>query len=325
MSSVPEVLARLALVLCACLSAGAQVTQQTSAPSIPDAAHLEQVPRVPGVGTIFRGLNAGITFSGVHDSVIGWYNVVTPAIGYTFSKHYSADASVSVYPYRLVQKQLPTVPPTFQLVTDLGDKGDTLIGVHASFGTGLFRSTTTAYLSAPTGDQAVGLGTGKVTFDFSDHLERYIHKTAIIVDIGAGNSSGLYNSLVTRSYSSVGDLAHFQEGIVFWVLGRNYIQSVAYEQVPFGTQTVFTTQGPPGSPPVPAASTSNFSEDNGVTTSLGIPLTAHLTLSGYYNRSLRQHDDTVSTGITYVFRGTTTARKMSLIDRALREAEGVNK
>jgi len=35
----------------------------------------------------------------------------------------------------------------------------------------------------------------------------------------------------------------------------------------------------------------------------GFPLTHHVTLSGYYNRSLRQHLDTVSFGVTYVLCG----------------------
>jgi hypothetical protein len=64
-------------------------------------------------------------------------------------------------------------------------------------------------------------------------------------------------------------------------------------------------------------------EDNGFTTFVGIPLTDYITLSGYYNRSLRQHLDTVSFGMTYVIRGT-SRKRLSMIDKALREAEGAN-
>ena len=72
-----------------------------------------------------------------------------------------------------------------------------------------------------------------------------------------------------------------------------------------------------------ACSVTTVSEDNGFTTFVGIPLSNYFTLSGYYNRSLRQHLDTVSFGITYVVRGT-SRRKLSMIDKALREAEGAN-
>ena len=65
------------------------------------------------------------------------------------------------------------------------------------------------------------------------------------------------------------------------------------------------------------------SEDNGFTTFLGVPLNSYVYLSGYYNRSLRQRLDTVSFGVTYILRGT-SRRKLSMIDKALREAENAS-
>jgi hypothetical protein len=48
-------------------------------------------------------------------------------------------------------------------------------------------------------------------------------------------------------------------------------------------------------------------------------------LSSYYNRSLRQHIDTVSIGVTCVLRSMPWRKRLSLIDRALREAEEANR
>jgi len=62
------------------------------------------------------------------------------------------------------------------------------------------------------------------------------------------------------------------------------------------------------------------SEDNGLTTYFGVPAGGNVTLSGYYNRSLRQHSNTVSLGVTWVLRGK-NSRWRSLVDRALEEAE----
>lgn len=77
-----------------------------------------------------------------------------------------------------------------------------------------------------------------------------------------------------------------------------------------------------GTPPPPVPTTvTTVNEDNGFTTFVGIPLTDYITLSGYYSRSLRQHLDTVSFGLTYVIRGT-SRKRLSMIDKALREAEG---
>jgi len=138
---------------------------------------------------------------------------------------------------------------------------------------------------------------------------------------------------LTQNYSSLGKLAHFQTGAVVWINHRYSIRSVAYEQLPFGSQTVYTTvaqseyskTNQPGSGQGSNATTNvvtstGASEDNGFTTSVGIPLTSNLILSGYYDRSLRQHLDTFSVGMTCVVRGTPIVKHLSMIDRALREA-----
>jgi hypothetical protein len=213
------------------------------------------------------------------------------------------------------------VPPNERLVVDLGDVGDTLIGFHATFNPRGFWTATTAAFTIPTGDRSDGLGTGRVTFDLNEHLERYIKQTGFLVDLGGGDSSGLVNRLVTKEDDSLGPLVHFRAGIDLYQFLGWHFQSVAYEQLPIGSQQVYNAVSAPGVPTQPEVTSSGASEDNGFTTSLGIPLTDHLTLSGYYNRSLRQHTDTVSAGITYVLRGTRRKKRLSLIDRAIREAE----
>ncbi|GGH10928.1 hypothetical protein [Silvibacterium dinghuense] len=205
------------------------------------------------------------------------------------------------------------------------DVGDTLIDFHATWRPSIFTDTVTASLTAPTGDRPEGLGTGHVTFDLDNHMERYIRRAGFLVDLGAGDSSNLVNNLVTKDYSSVGPLAHFNAGAILWIYGHNYIESVAYEQLPLGGQTVYTVGGPAGGkgPSKTVTYSNGASEDNGFTTSFGIPLQSHFTLTGYYNRSLRRDLDTVSIGVTYVLRSPRGGKKLSMIDRALREAAGL--
>jgi hypothetical protein len=318
----------------ACLGAHAQVKEQASTPVVSEAVHLganathiEQVQQVPGVGSWLRGLNAGLTISGVHDSLIGWYTVATPAVSYTFSRHFSFDASVSIYPFRRVQSQSSFETssfgeiPSLEMVMETGETGDTFVGFHARFDHRLVRNTVTAYFTLPTGDRSNGLGTGKVTYDFSDHMEHSIRRTNLLFDIGAGDSSGLFNNLVTKDYSSVGPLVHFQTGMAIWLPGSNYVQAVAYDQLPFGKQTVYSSVGPLGMINATVVSGEKAGQDDGITASWGIPLTDHLTMSGYYSRSFRQQLNTVSTGVTYVLRGTPRKKRLSMIDKALREAE----
>jgi hypothetical protein len=278
------------------------------------------VPRVPGLTTLFSGVNAGVSLSSVHNSAIGWYSVLTPAVSYTFSTHYSADASTSIYLHRRVLQG--STPRTQQLVVEDGTAGDTLIGLHATYIPGSLIDTVSAYLSAPTGDQSAGLGAGKVTFDFTNHLERYHNQVGFLLDLGVGNSSVAANSLLNRNFSSVGGLGDFQTGAILWLPRHSYFEAIAYEQLPFGSQTVYTSDGEHEHFPQQIVTGTGFAEDNGFVTFVGIPLAEHFTFSGYYNRSLRRQTDTVSFGITWVLRR--PARESdedSMVDRAIREAE----
>jgi len=290
-------------------------------------AEAQQVPRVPGL-SVWRGFNAGLTFSQVHDSSAGWYNLLTPAISYSFSRHYSADASISVYPYRLVQVQSgsnSTLGSSTQLVADHGDVSDLIVGVHGSFAWNEdWRTTVTILGTAPTGSRFEGLGAGKFTYDVSDRVDRYFDHGSLMVDLGGGDTSGLFNRQITQDQTSVGTVVHFAVGGVLYLPRNMYLQTMGYELLPMGQQTVYATVSPPGTPPMQIITGTGVSEENGITTTLGVPLTSHITLWSYYNRSLRQQTDTVSTGITYVFRPSVRRKHLSLIDRALREAENTD-
>jgi hypothetical protein len=293
-----------------------------------DSADAQKVPQVPGLSSRWRGFNAGLTFQQVHDSSAGWYNLFTPAVSYSFSRHYSADASISIYTYRLVEMESTgsgSGAGSGALVADHGDMTDLTVGAHATFWKGDWRTTATVLGTAPTGNQSAGLGAGQFTFDFSDRVDRYFDHGSLMMDVGGGDTSGLFNRQVTQDQTSVGKVVHFAAGGVVYLPWDLYLQSVAYELLPIGQQTVYATVNPPGSPPLPMYTGTGISEQNGFTTTLGVPLGSHFTAWSYYNRSLRQGTDTVSTGITYVWRPTVGRRRLSMIDRALREAEGENR
>ena len=122
-------LIRSGFLLACGVSAHAQVTAAAGiAPGhIPEK--VQTVPRVPGLSTLFDGLNAGVNYSGVHSSSVGWYTVTTPAVNYTFSRHFSADASTSIYFHRLVQNTNTATATAHPLVDGGVDPGDTLIGL----------------------------------------------------------------------------------------------------------------------------------------------------------------------------------------------------
>ena len=287
-----------------------------------------------------RGFDAGVTLTSVHDSSAGWYTLVTTAGSYTFSRHFSTDISMPVYLYRLAETDStttsnqppapgqPSGPVTTTTATTLQphtwDPGDLILAGHATFSSARWFDTFTPSLTLPSGDANTGLSTGRVTFDFDNHLQAPLFaRTSGLLDIGIGDSSNLVNRLVTRDYTSLGPLAHFQLGIVvplaLPLANRSSFQTVAYEELPLGDQKIYTTLTRPGYPDLTVVSGRSVSEDNGFTNSLFLPLTNHLTLQGYYNRSLRLHLDTAAVGISWSLRGQRPRKKRapSLLDPLL--------
>ena len=275
--------------------------------------------RLPSPPPLLDGFDAAVTVAGAHDSFLGWYSVISPEISYTFSPRYSADLSGSIYPYRLAANPDQATAAARKFVSANGSAGDMLLEVHGTYNPGPYRDIATAAMTFPTGDRAHGLGTGQVTFNFDNRLERYFGKTGMLVDIGGGDSSALQNRLVTEDDSSLGPLAQFQAGLVSWLGPNLSVQSLAYEQLPIGDQKIYTTVGR-GPFAITTATGRRVIEDNGFTTTLDMPVSEHLLLTSSYNRSLRLHLDTVSLGLTFTLRAL-PVRLNSLIDKAMREAE----
>lgn len=311
-------LAAFPLLLCAVLRAGAQQTPHIESSFVSGAASFKQEPKIPEHNSLGRGFNAAITFSGVHDSALGWYSVSTPSVSYSLTQRFGADASISIYPSRNIPNTNFRTLRANPLLLEYGQLGDAYLGIHATFNPRLLRNTTTASFTFPTGERSTGIGAGKFTFDFSNQMEHDFKRAGLILDAGAGNSSGLFNRLITKNYTSVGALTHFQQGVIVWLPRNSYVEYVAYQQVPVGGQTLYTNPGFPGRT---VFSGSSIGRDFGLTTFVGIPLSTHLTLSSYYSRSFSQPRDTVSVGLTFVMRRTPGTGRLSMVDRALRESE----
>jgi hypothetical protein len=287
------------------LPASAQLPREKSAEPLsinqPLLPNTQDVPQVPGLSDPLHGWNAGLTISGVHDSVTGWATIATPAVGYSFNDVFSIDATLPIYFYRLAESRSTHPKPNAQLVNQRGEPGDVVFGLHAQFVPRLFQYQVTGAFTAPSGDEAYGLTTGRVTFDLNNHFERTFGRITPTLEIGAGDSTTLVNRTVTKNYTSLGPLAHFQIGLGMDIFRGISFESDAYEQLPIGDQKIY---GPSRKGKPTVVTGHNVTEDNGFTDALDIPLGGHVTLSGYYSHSLRLHYDTAAIGITYVLRST---------------------
>ena len=286
----------------------AQLTEVRQAPQTSPSTTTADVPQVPGLDAPERGWNAGITISGIHDSVTGWATLADPAISYSFNDIFSVDATIPIYIYRLAESRSTDPNPDARLVSQRGELGDLIFGLHAQFIPALFQYELTGLVTAPTGDEAYGLTTGRVTFDISNLFERTYRRYTPSLEIGAGNSTTLVNRIVNKNYTSLGPLAHFQAGVAIELPFRSTFETDLYEQLPIGDQKVYS---PSRNGKATVVQGYNVTEDNGFTNVLSIAIDRHTTLSGYYNRSLRRHTDTTAISITYVLRGATPPEEES--------------
>ena len=320
----------MAALALACPVAYAQAPADADVPSL-----LAEVPGVPGLSQRLAGLNTGVTLLSVHDSASGWYTLVTPATTWAFARRYSADVSFPLYLYRLADESASTKTPpppqgpgpgrppqptttTTLLMPQYMEPGDTVLALHGTWGSQHAFYTLTPSMTMPSGDSEHGLSTGRVTFDVDNHFVAPVRAVNLLLDVGGGDSSTLFNRLVTKDYSSLGPLMHFQAGFGVALPWRGSFQAVAYEQLPIGDTKTYRTVVRRGVAQQVVTGRS-ASEDNGFTQSLTLPLTRHLSLLGYYNRSLRLHLDEAAVGLTFVARAPKGPRRMrSLVDEAAR-------
>jgi hypothetical protein len=259
-----------------------------------------------GIIPVQRGFNLSLLSASQHDSGAGWSTILTPNLAYRFNQHFSANVSAPIFLYVLTNTTggTPERPTMVQKVSH-GIAGDTSLAGHLDlqlFDRAFY--TLTGTLSLPSGNNSLGLGSGQVTYDFNNHFEADLPLDPF-VEVGIGDSSALVNGRIRRGQNSVGLVGHFELGGGINLPHAMYFSASAYEILPISTQTVTSTRTVRGRTNPSVTGSSGLAEDNGFNTSLDIPVQSHVTLSGFYNRSLRQHDDTVGFSFTFLARART--------------------
>jgi len=277
-----------------------------------------------GANPFQRGFNLSLNTTSQFDSAGGWQSILAPTFAFRFNRHFSLFAGVPVYSYintfELISaaptapvkpSAVPTPPTAPTSAVDmygyrkhnfvLGDAD--IAGQYAA----LFRPfgyALTATIGLPTGDETRGLGAGQVTYSFNNHFERPISRRLTPeVEVGIGNSPNLVDPRIRMSYIDVGTNAHFQAGMSLFLRRGISFTSNAFEELPLSTQTFTstTTNGKKGKElrTITTTTSKSVGEDNGFLNTLDIPLNQRLTLSAFYNRSLRNRIDT--TGFSFTF------------------------
>jgi hypothetical protein len=255
-----------------------------------------------GIIPAVRGFDASLTTSSQHDSSNGWSSVLEPNLAYRLNKYFSADVETPWYMYINIDANVGTkAKPVYAYSPKKSVFGDTALAAHFDATALTVDYNATVSMGLPSGKTAYGLGAGQVTYDINNHFEKDWGLLTPNIEVGFGDSSALVDQRVLKSYVAVGPQAHFQAGVSVDLPRQISFEADAYEELPLAKDLVYSTTGK-GKKKVTTSTNEGPAEDNGFTTTLDIPMTRHVTMSGFYNRSLIDHDDTAGFSFTFMLK-----------------------
>lgn len=253
-----------------------------------------------GVSAAPRGFTAAFSTSTQHDSSNRWSSLLAPYMTYRLNRYFSADVGGLLYVRINIDANVGTkAKPVYAFAPKSGAFGDTTIAFHGNARMSSFDYTGSFSLGLPSGNTKYGLGAGQVTYNINHHFDRNFNHFTPDLELGFGDTSSLVDQRVLKDYISVGPMAHFQIGSSFDLPLRMYFEANAYEELPLDNNLIYSTTGS-GKKKVTTATNIDPAEDNGFITSLDIPLSKTITMSGFYNRSLRDHDDVAGFSFTFI-------------------------
>jgi hypothetical protein len=243
-----------------------------------------------------RGLSIASATNIAHDSLSGWSTLESPALSFRFNRYFTADLSVPYYLY--INSVRTTKKDVTKLTGYRSVLGDTALAGHAEVRPLGFDDTVTVAVTAPTGDLQLGLSTGHVSYDVSNHLEHDLGIFTPDLELGVGDTSGLFRQQIRKNYISSGTLAFFQAGTSVDLPGGLNFDAEAYEQLPLGNQTVYSQTVRKNGTVLKQASSA---EDNGVSAELNATVMRHIILGASFNRSIRLSDSTEGVSVAFLF------------------------
>lgn len=289
----------LGVALCVSLSSflsAQQVVQSSGSAGTPDSGLAANVPPV-------KGPNFILSSSSQYDDANGWSSVLSPLLSFRFSRFFSLSTGVPAYLYVNAQKVKGTVAaPVYYNVTGHGVLGDMTAAGEFDYDNSWLGYSFTATGAFPTGNATYNLTANTETYNVNNHFEHSMGIFTPDIEIGEGNSSSLSGTHVRRAYVAVGPLANFQAGTTIDLPSTMSLEVEAYESMPIGNQNVYGTVKNKKGKNVSVLEGTGVAEDNGFNTSFSAQPNPHFGVSIFYNRSLRQYDNTTGFSLTYVIR-----------------------
>jgi hypothetical protein len=219
-------------------------------------------------------------------------------LGYDFNSHFGMFVGVPVYFDHLSSSTTTTGTTTTTTPSSSHNGiGNAYLGFAFRAPNEALDYASALTFGAPTGNSKKGLSTGRATFDWENEIEHAFGRFTPSLEGGLSNTVP-DSRLLTRPFTSLGLVTHWQEGAGFKLFEHLDVNGAAYEIVPFGNQKIFsrlvgsgqTAKGSGKNPPVfaTAAETSGngITRENGFNAWVGVEPTPIWNLELGYTRSV---------------------------------------
>ena len=233
-----------------------------------------QIPKAPEAE---RGITEIETFQGTVNSTDKLIKLDS-SLGYDFNKHFGVFAGLPLY-FSSLSGNTTTTGSTTTTASSTGTHsgiGNFYMGLALRAPNPTLNYASTITVGAPTGSTRNGLSTGRASLDWSNYFDHsFDHLTPFL---SAGLSNGVPDSaLVTHPFTSLGAMAHLEEGAEYELVHHFSVGASGYHDAPFGNQKVFSklvkkgeTRGGPGRSHGGAFENTFFSSGSGLTRENGV-------------------------------------------------------
>lgn len=187
----------------------------------------------------FRGVTAIESIQGTLNSSERLFKLDS-TVGWDFNKHFGVFAGAPVYFVHVPSSTTTTgTTTTTTPASSNNGLGNVYLGLalRAPNPTLDYSSTITA--GAPTAGTKKGLSSGRGTIDWDNRFEHAFSRLTPFFDGGMGNTVP-DSRLFTRAFTSLGFVAHLEEGADYELVKHFSVGGSAYEIVPAGNQKVFS-------------------------------------------------------------------------------------
>ena len=168
----------IGISLLCCGGAGAQVVPAAQGSGVVMQADSD----VPA--PVLPGWSATLSTTAAHDSLIGRSLLESPSVSYRFNRRFSMDASVPVYAYMIAAQT--GKKGNARVASHEAVLGDAALSGHIALQPRTLDYLATLSFSAPTGNEHLGVGTGHLGWNGSNHVEREVGPFTPELEVGIG-------------------------------------------------------------------------------------------------------------------------------------------